>query len=194
MVMWYAWRGWHGFSGQWTNSFVQFQFFSAGTLLSLVLKGRSPQWSLALRLFGILIGVVFLFVASAYLGVQADRPSSTVLQAPIGWFLVLLGTMLFFLSLLGMPAHYLPRPVVYLGRISYGLYLFHSLFYFLGFRILKTQLLSLSERLHLADWSGAIGTMIAFCATILAAHLSYQFYERPFLRFKRHFTFIPSRD
>jgi len=194
MVTWYAWRGWHGFSSQWTNSFVQFQFFSAGTLLSLSLKGRAPQWNIVLHLLGILTGVILLFVASVYFGVHADRPSSTVLQAPIGWFLVLLGTMLFFLSLLGTSARYLPRLIVYLGRISYGLYLFHALFYFLVFRIWKEQLLSLSERLHLADWNGAIGTIIVFCVTVLVAHLSYQFYERPFLRLKRRFTFVPSRE
>jgi len=37
-------------------------------------------------------------------------------------------------------------------------------------------------------WKGGI------CITVLLAHVSYRFYERPFLRFKRRFTFIPSRD
>ena len=46
VVTWYAWKGFHGFSSQWTNSFVEFQFFSAGTLLSLTLKGRTPKWKL----------------------------------------------------------------------------------------------------------------------------------------------------
>ena len=194
MVTWYAWRGWHGFSSQWVNSFVQFQFFSAGTLLSLALKGRAPQWNPAVRLLGILAGIACLFVASVYFGVKADKPASTVLQAPIGWFLVLSGTVLFFLSLLGTPSRYLPRPIVYLGRISYGLYLFHALFYFLIFRIWKAQLISLGEWLHLPAWSAWIGTVIVFCATVLAAHLSYQLYERRFLRLKQRFTFIPSRE
>jgi len=193
-VTWYAWKGWHGFSSQWTNSFVEFQFFSAGTLLSLALKGRAPQWSIALRSIGILAGVACLFVASVYLGVQADTPSSTVLQAPLGWALVLAGTTLFFLSLLGTPARYLPKSVVYLGRISYGLYLFHELVYTLIFHIWKTRIVHLSDFLHLSKWTGGVGTATAFCFTILLAHISYQFYERPFLRLKRRFTFIPSRD
>ena len=102
--------------------------------------------------------------------------------------------MLFFLRLLGTPAHYLPKPIVYLGRISYGLYLFHELIYTLVFHTWKAQLLRLTELLHLSSWAGAIGTAIAFCATVLLAHLSYRFYETPFLRLKRRFTFIPSRD
>lgn len=194
MVTWYAWKGWHGFSSQWTNSFVEFQFFSAGTLLSLALKGRTPQWNLALRFLGILTGIACLFVASVYLGVQADTPSSTVPQAPVGWALVLAATLLFFLSLLGTPLRYLPKPLIYLGRISYGLYLFHELVYTLVFHVAKARLIRLSEFLHLRHWSGGLGTLIAFCATVLLAHFSYQLYERPFLRLKRRFTFVPSRD
>ena len=107
---------------------------------------------------------------------------------------MLAATTLFLLSLLGTPARYLPKPVVYLGRISYGLYLFHELIYTLVFHTWKTQLFRLGELLHLTEWTGALGTVIAFASTFLLAHLSYQFYERPFLRLKRRFTFIPSRD
>ncbi|MFC5860762.1 acyltransferase family protein [Acidicapsa dinghuensis] len=194
MVTWYASKGFHGFSSQWTNSFVEFQFFSAGTLLSLALKGRTPRWSIAGRILGIFAGITCLFVASVYLGVQADTPSSTVLLAPLGWALVLAGTILFFLSLLGTPRRYLPEPIVYLGRISYGLYLFHELIYTLTFHTWRAQLQHFSSFLHLSEWYGGVGTFIAFCATVLLAHLSYRFYERPFLRLKRRFTFVPSRD
>ncbi|MDW5266387.1 MULTISPECIES: acyltransferase [Acidobacteriaceae] len=194
VVTWYASKGWHGFSSQWTNSFVQFQFFSAGTLLSLFLKGRSPRWSVPVRLLNILIGIACLLIASLYFGVQADIPSSTVLQAPIGWALVLVGTILFFLSLLGTPGRYLPKPIIYLGRISYGLYLFHELVYTLIFHTWNAQLTRLSEFLHLGQWRGGVGTAIAFGAVVLIAHLSYQLYERPFLRLKKRFTFVPSRD
>jgi peptidoglycan/LPS O-acetylase OafA/YrhL len=194
MVIWYAWKGWHGFSSQWTNSFVQFQFFSAGTLLSLLLKGRTPEWHPGFRILGIAAGIGCLFIASVYLGVQADTPSSTVLEAPFGWILVLAATILFFLSLLGTPTRYLPKPVVYLGRISYGLYLFHQFVYTVIFDRSKAQLDHLSTSLHLGGWSGSLGTFLTFCLVALMAHLSYQFYEKPFLKLKHRFTFVPSRD
>lgn len=194
MVSWYAWKGWHGFSSQWTNSFVQFQFFSAGTLLSMLLKGRTPNWNLVFRILGIMAGIVCLFIASVCFGVQADTPSSTVLQALFGWALVLVGTIFFFLSLLGTPVRYLPKPIVYLGRISYGLYLFHQLVYTLIFDRGRAHLDRLSTSLYLTGWSGAVGTILTFCIVVLMAHLSYQFYEKPFLRLKRRFTFVPSRD
>lgn len=192
-VVLYALHHTNGFSSQWTNSFVQFQFFAAGTLLSLYLKGRVVQWHPALRLVGALTGICCWLVASMALGVQADTPHSTVVQAPIGWALVLAGTLLLFLSMLGLSAKYLPSSIIYLGQISYGLYLFHELVYFLIFRPGKSWLIHLSQALHLADWTNAIGTALAFCVTVLLAHGSYRFYERPFLRLKSRFTIVPSR-
>ncbi len=193
-VVLYAMHPTNGFSSQWTNSFVQFQFFAAGTLLSIYLKGRVPQWHPALRLIAALSAIGCWLVASIVFGVQADTPHSTVLGAPIGWALVLAGTLLLFLSLLGFPTKYLPAPIVYLGRISYGLYLFHELIYFLIFQPGKAWLARLSHALHLASWRNSIGTTLAFCLTVLVAHTSYQLYEKPFLRLKRRFTIVPSRD
>ena len=193
-VVLYAMHPASGFSSQWTNSFVQFQFFAAGTLLSIYLKGRVPQWHPALRLIGVFSGLGLWLVASIALGVQADTPHSTVLQAPIGWALVLAGTTLIFLSLLGFPSKYLPKPILYLGRISYGLYLFHELVYFLIFSTGRAWLTRLTHALHLVGWRNSLGTALAFCLTVLVAHTSYQLYEKPFLRLKSRFTIVPSRD
>ena len=102
--------------------------------------------------------------------------------------------MLIFLSLLGFPAKYLPKPIVYLGRISYGLYLFHELIYFLIFSTGRVWLTKLTYALHLAGWRNGLGTALAFCLTVLVAHTSYQLYEKPFLRLKSRFTIVPSRD
>lgn len=172
----------------------QLQFFAAGTLLSIYLRGRVPNWHPALRLVAALASIVCWLVASIAFGVQADTPHSTVLQAPVGWALVLVGTLLLFLSLLGLPAKFLPAPLVYLGRISYGLYLFHELVYFLIYYPGKAWLTRFSQTLHLADWRDGIGTTLALCLTILVAHTSYQLYEKPFLRLKSRYTIVPSRQ
>ena len=193
-VVLYAMHPTIGFSSQWTNSFVQFQFFAAGTLLSIYLKGRAPKWRPALRLIGALSGLACWLVASMAFGVQADTPHSTILQAPIGWALVLAGTTLLFLSTHGFPPRYLPAPIIYLGRISYGLYLFHELVYFLIFSPGKAWLTHLSQALHLANWRNGLGTLLTFGLTVLIAHTSYQLYEKPFLRLKSRFTIVPSRD
>jgi peptidoglycan/LPS O-acetylase OafA/YrhL len=143
-------------------------------LLSIYLKGRVPQWHPALRLFVMLTGIGCWLVASLAFGVQAYTPHSAAQQAPLGWALVLIGTGPLFLSMLGFPSKYLPSPIIYLGRISYGLYLFHELVYFLIFSPGKVWLTRLSQSLHLADWRNGVGTTLAFCLSVFISHTSYQ--------------------
>ena len=184
----------HGYS-QWTNSLVQFQFFAAGMLLSLVFRGRLPAMRLLLRLGAVAGAISCWLIAFIGFGVEADRPHPTSTAGFLfGWVLVLAGTVLVFLSLLGVSSRYLPRAAIYLGRISYGLYIFHALALFMVFRIGKEWTSALSAALHLAAWRDAVGTIVALILTLLVATLSYEFFEKPFLRLKKRFTFVPSRD
>ncbi|MBP1614415.1 MAG: acyltransferase [Bacteroidetes bacterium] len=184
-----------GFSSEWTNSFVQFQFFAAGILLSLYLKGRQPKWKLIVRFFMALAALGCWLIASMVCGIHADAPHlSTEFEAISGWLLILLGAILLFLSLLGISDKFLPKPLVYLGRISYGLYVFHALMFFLVFIIFKDELAEFSKILHLYEWRNSIGAVVAFILTVSVATLSYRFFEKPFLRLKKRFTFIASRD
>jgi peptidoglycan/LPS O-acetylase OafA/YrhL len=49
-------------------------------------------------------------------------------------------------------------------------------------------------KLGLIDWKDEVGILIAFMATVVFSVLSYYFLEKPFLRLKKRFTLIPSRD
>ncbi|GAA4173047.1 acyltransferase [Sphingobacterium ginsenosidimutans] len=183
------------FNSAWTNSFVQFQFFAVGILLSLYFKGWMPQWSLVTRFLLIVATLGCWLLASIACGIHADAPHlSNVPQTVIGWMLILLGSVLLFLSLLGMPERYLPKPMIYLGRISYGLYVFHISFYWLIYKTFATELTTLSQSLGLEEWRNTLGFVIAFIATVLLSMLSYHFFEKPFLRLKKRFTLVPSRD
>jgi peptidoglycan/LPS O-acetylase OafA/YrhL len=182
------------FSGQWTNSFVQFQFFAGGMLLALFLRGRRPDWHIATRiaLFGVAIGL--WLVAYTVCGIKADWPTSTVAQSLAGWPLVLAGAALMLVSLLGTPRRFLPSPLIYLGRISYGLYMVHIFFYWLVYDQFRPWLSQVATSAGLAEWQNSIGQLIAFAASVATASLLYHVYERPFLRLKKRFTFVPSRD
>ena len=182
------------FSGQWTNSLVQFQFFAGGMLLALFLRGRQPDWHIAIRigLFAFAIGL--WLVAFTVFGIKADNPGSTVLQSLAGWPLVLGGAALMLVSLLGAPRRFLPGPLIYLGRISFGLYLTHIFFYWLVYDKYRPWLTQVTESAGVAGWRDNIGQLIAFVATVFLASLLYRFYETPFLRLKGRFTFVPSRD
>jgi len=74
-------------------------------------------------------------------------------------------------------------PLRHLGKISYGIYVFH--------------VLAIGQMTNLFDHFEIDGEVVRFVAilatTILAADLSYRFVEKPFLLLKRHFTIIQSR-
>lgn len=194
-ILYYSRKPTQGFSGEWTNSFVQFQFFAAGMLLSIYMKGWQPRWPFAARVALFIAGVACWLSASIICEVHADSPhTSTTPQAITGWLLILFGVILFFLSLYGAPKKYMPSTLAYLGRISYGMYIFHITMFWIIYQIFKNELASFSNMIGLAEWKNEVGFVIAFIATLAIALLSYRFFEKPFLRLKRRFTFIPSRD
>ena len=105
----YARLVYSGESGQWVNSWFQFQFFAAGALLAMALHGRVPRWPMGLR------AIAFLAAAGCWLyavmgpGVKSYDAHTTVAGAIGGWLLVLLGSAVFFLATLGIPERYVPR-------------------------------------------------------------------------------------
>jgi peptidoglycan/LPS O-acetylase OafA/YrhL len=183
---------------EWCNSWFQFQFFAAGALLAIALHGRTPRWHLILR------GTVFVFAAACWvLAVYKLRVKSYYLPhealpsvgaSLLGWGLVLAGSVLFLLATLGLPARYVPQPLVYLGRISYGLYIFHSLVFYLLLEREKPALVRGMATLGVSPNYLPLGsTLLVLAVTIAVAALSYRFFEMPFLRLKQRFTYVRSR-
>jgi peptidoglycan/LPS O-acetylase OafA/YrhL len=75
-----------------------------------------------------------------------------------------------------------PKALMYLGRISYGLYVYQTFF----------LLIFLYGRHHTSGWKIFPFALLILILTIFIASLSYYFVERPFLRLKQRFTFINS--
>ena len=114
-IIYYASRPTTGFSGQWTNSFVQFQFFAAGILLSVYLKSKQPKWYAFPRIVLFLTGIVCWLIASIVCEINADAPHlASIPQSIIGWLLILAGVILMFFSLFGASAKYMPTSLVFL--------------------------------------------------------------------------------
>lgn len=194
-IVYYAQRPTVKFSGEWTNSFVQFQFFSAGILIAVYLKGWQPKWGLISRILLFASGLACWLIASIVCEVHADAPhKSTIPQAISGWLLILSGVILFFFALYGASVKQFPKVLFYLGRISYGMYIFHITFFWIVYQIFKVELVNFSEMIGLKEWSNDVGFVIAFIATVFTAHISYNYFEKPFLKLKQRFTLIKSRD
>jgi peptidoglycan/LPS O-acetylase OafA/YrhL len=197
VILLYALHPTAGDNGQWTNSFFHFQYFSAGTLLAIALRNRASSPPVLVRLLGFAAGLGCWLTAMVHFHAQSWEPRTTVPGAFAGWLLVLAGTILFFLCTLGLPAQFIPRWLAYLGRISYGLYMFHSLVFFLIFENLGPRLAryfpALEFPVRLTDLRNAIGAALVLLLSFGLAHFSYRYFERPFLRLKERFTFVIGR-
>jgi len=68
----------------------------------------------------------------------------------------------------------------FLGRISYGLYLYQGCVR--GW--MRPLRLFFDERLHSYARAGVCALAVMFCATVAFSYLSYRFFEMPFLRLK----------
>ncbi len=194
-VLLYALHPTTGDNGEWTNSFVQFQFFSAGTLLALLLRGRLIRLPVWIRGLGFILGFSCWFTALLRFKVQSWEPHPTPFGAMAGWFLVLAGAVVFFLSALGTPSRMIPRWLAYLGRISYGLYVVHSLVFFLTFQKAIPYLRHVFPVFALpATVRDYFWTLVVLVLSIALASLSFHYFERPFLRLKKRFTFVAARE
>lgn len=179
-----------GDQGQWPNTLVHLQFFGAGAIIALSLRGRIPSipgWS---RLLCVALAVTCWFIAIQVCGVKSWDPHPTLPGALAGWMLILAGAMLFFFALFGLAAHRIPSMIAYLGRISFGLYVFHSLMLLFTFEhILRT--LGVARNNWMSD---LLGTSIALTLTVAAATLSFTCFEKPILSLKRRFTYVAARE
>src|SRR2546428_1766426 len=95
-----------------------------------------------------------------------------------------------FLSILGAPENGAPLMrypgLVYLGKISYGLYVFHMLSLRITDKLLSKYFAVSGLKWYAMRWVCAFGIALIFAA------VSFQFLEKPFLRLKRRFTYVPS--
>ncbi len=187
LVWWTGKLGGDGMRMQiWFNSLVQFQYFGLGAILALVLKGRTIQLTPTLRLAGA-ITAVLLFYTAAKLLVASHAQIALFLIA--GYWFIGVASVILFLSLLGIQVAKLAQPFVKLGKISYGLYVFHNPCLFLiGIGLHKILLFQRHPRLL-----GVALLSLGLSGTILLASLSYRYYEAPFLRLKQRFELVPSR-
>jgi peptidoglycan/LPS O-acetylase OafA/YrhL len=178
----------------WTNSIVQFQFFAAGCILALVLQDRRLDWDNGLvrgmvRLAFFLSGLILWGIAGNTLGILGDYPlKPSTAGLCIGYGLVLVGSVLLFLAVYGMPSRWIPRWVIYLGKISFGLYLLQG-FTFEMMQHTPAEVYIDRMKRHFP----VVDILLEIGLTFSVAALSYRYFEKPFLRLKDRFAIVRSR-
>jgi peptidoglycan/LPS O-acetylase OafA/YrhL len=163
--------GQFGLAAFWYNTFTWIDAISAGAILTLVIRKKNFSLSLFARLCLLLFGPV------AWVAGTVCVSRAPVWGTLIFFPLTTLGSVSMLAGALGAP--FLGRSVlVYLGRISYGLYVFHF-----GCLFLATWLFPKYSFAYI---------IAALLLTIGIASVSYYLLELPFLRLKQKFTFVQS--
>ena len=170
--------------GIWCNTFARLDPIACGALLSIGLRGRNLRMARAGR-WGLAVLGLILWLGAARL-TSLWRSSSLV-----GYPAIALACTLIVASTLRdsrgeSEGRARWHPLVYLGKISYGLYVFHV------FALALVDILLA----HVAPAGGpgrwALRSSLGLAATMLLAAGSYRWLETPFLRLKERFTVVPS--
>ncbi len=180
----------------WASSLVQFEFFGVGALAALLLKGRTPVLSMWSR-FAMIAAAGILWIGAEGL---FHLRESVLLSGPLsyvaGYQIIAVGCLLLLLGFMGVAQRWVPRPLIYLGKISYGLYVFHYLCVDLVVRLVAPAV-RVGSAIRYGKVEVAIRSLGAMSfgllLTILCAAVSYRFLEKPFLKLKERFTFVTSR-
>jgi peptidoglycan/LPS O-acetylase OafA/YrhL len=159
-----------------TNTFTRLDPLALGIGAAAMLRGKRFQLPGSTRILMLVTGYSLWMMAAHYCGV--DLP-----YVLFGYPAVAIGALLIFLAVLG--AGFAPGWLRYLGKISYGLYVFHGIALYLAVRILGGY--AHTPRQFLAYW------WLGLALTTALAAFSYRFLEAPFLRLKEHFSRVKSR-
>ena len=160
----------------WGNTVARMDPIAAGALVALLLNGRLPKLANAMRVTMLMAGMLLLVACGMFL-------PKTGPPALVAYPLATLAALLLLLGFLGAPWSY-PRGLEYLGRISYGLYVFHIL------------ALRLAHTYVRAEFPVAVLFSLRFLTALLLtlamAAISFRWLEMPFLRLKDRFAIIQS--
>jgi peptidoglycan/LPS O-acetylase OafA/YrhL len=180
----FAGKGWQ----LWYDTPVEFLFFGAGAVVALATRGEARARSCTSRA-AILIAGLLLLVAGARIGGigTAGIIGLTHARLYFGYGAAVAGCTAILVGFLGM--RHVPRALIYLGKISYGLYVFHEGALFLAQWSTAPLKLLPASAVHML----AVDTL-ALLICIPSAHLSYQYFEKPFLKLKQRFEVVESRS
>jgi peptidoglycan/LPS O-acetylase OafA/YrhL len=168
------------------NTFARIDPIALGILVACFLEDRSPHLSSGMRLGFAFAALLTLATIGTYAHLNAPQSAAPVIGTLVGRPLVALASGALLVAFIGAagPARVLTsRGLVYLGKISYGLYVYHMAAVLIAEHILRNN----STRGH----RGA--ALLGFLLTIAISAISYRWFESPFLRLKDRFAVIRSR-
>jgi peptidoglycan/LPS O-acetylase OafA/YrhL len=168
----------------WTNSLTHLQYFAIGAAMSAISGGKVPAWSATTRILMILSGIITFFLANEIFNAYMYEEKASISKTYPGYLIAGLGAYLITSGALGWRWPSQLKMLPYLGKISYGLYVYH-----LPVVIIATGIAQKIMNKH----TSIFVTCVALPTTILISTFSYRYIETPFLRLKEGFTVVKSR-
>lgn len=165
--------------GVWCNTLARLDPIALGALLAFTLSGRAPQINNVVRLVLGAVAVGSWWLIARYL--SQDGTSSVATYALSG-----LASVMLLVAVVRSEAPLLKlKPFswfVYLGRISYGLYVFHLFGIAVMMSLLSVPIIGIPLNFELR-------VVLSFLLTVAMAVISYNFLELPFLKLKERFSY-----
>lgn len=161
------------------NTFVRLDPIALGILLALFLGYRLPRLSTLARFALFSMGAATWVVVARYAVLNSREIGAA--SAIFGHPAIAISSLAMLVAILGSNSLLNNPALVYLGKISYGLYVIHEF-----------GLLAAEKAMggHMDVKSTAVGLLL----TIALAAASYRWIETPFLSLKKRFTYVSSRS
>lgn len=163
--------------------FYSFMFLIGGTLAKYkdVLVSKFKQLSKKAKKSLVLLGFIsYLYIKPAFLfGIIGLGDVEPLIKTIVNDWFVALGASIFIVSSLGLNSFskiLLTKPISFLGKISYSLYLYHAI-------VLLTMVNFLFGKLDL--WQILL---IAIAVSVIIATFSYHFIEKPAITLGKRLT------
>jgi peptidoglycan/LPS O-acetylase OafA/YrhL len=159
-----------------TNTVARLDPLALGIVIAVLARSRPPSLTWIARSVLLAMGITTWLIAGHYF-------SMTRIFMLLGYPAMAIGAGLIFLSVL--ESGVAPFWLRYLGKISYGLYVYHLL----GLYIVEKAIGGYAKNFNkfLIFWWGGLAL------TLVMAALSYRFIESPFLRLKERYALVKSR-
>jgi peptidoglycan/LPS O-acetylase OafA/YrhL len=169
----------HGFTPHqiWFTGFARLGSMAAGILLAALMR-RPIHWDR--RIFFVFGLLCWAEAGTCHL--LLSRPEG--FAAPMwGFSIAAIGSVSFLIAAIGVRRGNLltSRPLIYLGRISYGLYIFH------GAALVAAEHIVPASK-NIVFWP--LFSIVAFAITLGASAASYRWLESGFLRRKKRYEVI----
>ncbi len=176
---------WPEQSPVWINTLAHLDSFALGGLLACLLHWRSITLARGWRALLLLVALAIYwrlgqYPIGGYFGVY---PAWTY---PLAAFASTLSIAAFCAGVPGARIGNLKRSLSYLGKISYGLYVFHL-------PVIHFAKVLIPIGPESSPWLWVARTALAATATLAVSAASYALLEKPFLRMKERFTYVKSR-